>query len=82
MPKWSKEQLELAVAKVKAKQLSMRKAAETYGVPVSTLHSHVHSIPEKVGAVLTRQEEKEIVYTCQVIALWLFFNKIAGIFKK
>ena len=59
-----KEQLELAVAKVKAKQLSMRKAAETYGVPVSTLHSHVHSIPEKVGAgrptVLTHQEEKEI----------------------
>ena len=77
MPKWSKEQLELAVAKVKAKQLSMRKAAETYGVPVSTLHSHVHSIPEKVGAgrptVLTHQEEKEIVYTCQVKSIMVIF---------
>ena len=77
MPKWSKEQLELAVAKVKAKQLSMRKAAETYGVPVSTLHSHVHSIPEEVGAgrptVLTHQEEKEIVYTCQVKSIMVIF---------
>ena len=33
-PKWSKEQLELAVVKVKAKQLSMRRAAEMYSVPV------------------------------------------------
>ena len=51
----------------------MRKAAGMYGVPVSTLHSHMHGIPEKVVAgrltVLTHQEKKEIVYTCQVITL-------------
>ena len=70
MPKWTKEELDAAVGKVKRKELSLRKAANKYGIPVGTLHSHVHGIPAKVGAgkptILTHREEEEIVYTCQV----------------
>ena len=70
MPKWTKEQLQEAVQTVKVKQLSINKAAQMFGIPVSTLHSHVHGGPSKVGAgrptTLTYEEEREIVYTCQV----------------
>ena len=34
MPKWLKEQFEVVVAKLKAKQLPMRKAAGMYSVHV------------------------------------------------
>jgi len=73
MPQWTKEQLQEAIHKVKAKQLSLNKAAQMFGIPVSTLHSHLHEGPSKVGAgrptTLTYEEEREIVYICQVRVL-------------
>ena len=73
MPQWTKEQLQEAIQKVKAKQLSINKAAQMFGIPVSTLHSHLHGGPSKVGAgrptTLTHEEEREIVYICQVRVL-------------
>ena len=70
MPKWTEDELAVAVSKVNSKQLSLRKAAIKYDIPYATLRSHVRDIPAKVGAgrptVLTHQEEEEIVYTCQV----------------
>ena len=66
MPQWTKEQLQEAIQKVKAKQLSLNKAAQIFGIPVST----VHGGPSKVGAgrstTLIYEEEREIVYICQV----------------
>ena len=62
--KWSRDQLEEAVKMVKSKKMSQNRAANVYGIPVSTLHSHVRHIPGKVGAgrptVLTYEEEREI----------------------
>ena len=49
MPMWTKVQLKEAVQKVKARQMSMNKAARVYGIPVSILHSHVHAGPEAGG---------------------------------
>lgn len=73
--KWDKEQLDLALHKVKTKQLSQNQAAKLYGIPVSTLHSHIHGVPSRVGAgrptILTYDEEKEIVYSCQVCIISL-----------
>ena len=63
-----------AVAKVRAKELSMNRATKLYGIPVATLHRHVHHtacIPMRPGrpTTLTYTEEREIAYECQV------FNK-------
>ena len=73
MPKWTKRDLDLAVHKVKSKQMSFNKAAKVFEIPLSTLHSHVmlHAVTTRVLAgrptVLTYHEEQEIVYCCQVI---------------
>ena len=70
MPRWTEKQLKLAIAKVKSKEMSQNQAARVYGIPVSTLHNHVHAPHSKVGAgrptILTYEEEKEIAYICQV----------------
>ena len=58
---------------VRMKQMSLNKASKVYGIPVVTLHRHIHGGASKVGAgrptILTYEEEKEIVYTCQVITI-------------
>ena len=68
--KWSKESLAVAIQKVKSGELSQNRAAKLYGIPVTTLHDHVHGLASKVGAgrptILTYEEEREIVYSCQV----------------
>ena len=61
--------MDQAVKKVQKKELSLHKAAKLYGILASTLHRHVHGSPQlRVGrpTILTYNEEKEIVYACQV----------------
>lgn len=68
--KWTKESLDVALQRVKSGELSQNRAAILYGIPLTTLHDHVHGNVSKVGAgrptVLTYEEEREIVYSCQV----------------
>ena len=70
--KWNDEQLHEAVQKVKSHELSLRAAALSYGIPKSTLSDHVKGVSSKryggCSTVLTREEEQEIVLTCQVLA--------------
>lgn len=70
--KWTTEQLEEAVAKVREKTLSVRAAAATYGIPRSTLSEHIRGVRSKRygggSTVLSKEEEREIVLTCQVLA--------------
>ena len=46
MPKYSKDQLEQAVAQVKAGDLSLGKTSKEFGIPKMTLSDHVNG---KVG---------------------------------
>lgn len=68
--KWTKDQLDLAIQQVRSMKMSLNRASKVYGIPVSSLHRHFHGGATKVGAgrptVLTYNEEKEIVYICQV----------------
>ena len=72
--RWTKESLTAAVEKVKSGELSQNKAAKLYGIPITTLHDHMHGLASKVGAgrptTLTYEEEKEIVYSCQVLQVY------------
>ena len=65
--KWTDEQLDEAIAKVRGNELSVRAAATTYGIPKSTLSDHVHGVSSKRygggSTVLTLDEEREIVIT-------------------
>lgn len=69
---WSTAQLNVAVHRVKAKDLSLRQAAILYGIPRSTLSDHVTGKSTKryggVSKALSSTEENEIVITCQVLA--------------
>ena len=73
MPKWKQEQLEAALNEIesgKGKE-SIYKLAKKYGIPSSTLYDHARKKVSKSGAgrptVLTRAEEEELVYCCQVL---------------
>ena len=70
--KWTHHQLFEAVEKVRKKELSLRSAAATYGIPRSTLSDHLRGVSSKryggCSTVLTREEEREIVVTCQVLS--------------
>ena len=70
--KWSNKQLLRAVEKVQSKELTLRAAAATYGIPRSTLSEHVRGVRRKRygggSTILTRCEEREIVLTCQILA--------------
>ena len=61
-----------AVEKVKEKELTLRAAAITYGIPRSTLSEHMRGVRKKRygggSTILTRDEEHEIVLTCQILA--------------
>ena len=52
--------------------LSLRAAAQTYGIPRSTLSEHLRGVRSKRygggSTVLTHDEEREIVVTCQVLS--------------
>ena len=65
-----KLQLETAVRKVKQREMSWNKAAKVYNIPTTTLTQTRARNHNKVGAgrltILTYEEEKEIVYTCQL----------------
>ena len=73
MPKWEKEQPEKALEEIKSRKgkSSIHAAAQKYGIPVTTLHNHLRKTTTTVGAgrptVLTSEEEREIVYCCQVL---------------
>ena len=66
------ERLEAATEAVKSKQLSLRVAEEQYQVPKSTIHDQVKGKSVRVGAgrppVLTYEEEKSIVRSCEILA--------------
>lgn len=70
--KWTTEQLHEAIEKVRKKELTLRAAAVTYGIPRSTLSDHLCGVSSKRygggSTVLTRNEEREIVVTCQILA--------------
>ncbi len=61
-----------AKAAVETKQLSQRVAEERVDVPKSTIHDHVFGKFTKAGAdrppILTAEEEKSIVRSCQELA--------------
>ncbi len=61
-----------AKAAVETRQLSLRVAEERYDVPKSTIHDHVSGKCTKAGAgrppILTTEEEKSIVRSCQELA--------------
>ena len=66
-----KESLQAALHEIQQRQgVSVRSVAKKYGVPPSTLYRHVQA-ESNVGSgrptVLTPAEEKEIVYSCQVL---------------
>ena len=68
-----KENLKAALKEVekKAADVSVRSIAKKYGVPSSTLHHHLLKKDTQIGAgrptILTPEEEREIVYSCQVL---------------
>ena len=55
----------------KAADVSVRSIAKKYGVPSSALHDHLLKKDTWVGAgrptILTSEEERVIVYSCQVL---------------
>ena len=70
--KWTPELLQEAVEKVRSKTLSVRAATLMYGIPRSTLSEHVRGVRSKRygggSTVLSKEEEREVVITCQVLA--------------
>ena len=70
--KWTDEQLREGLGKIKTGELSLRAAAVTYHIPKSTLSDHLRGTSSKRygggSTVLSMEEEREIVLTCQVLA--------------
>jgi transposase len=70
-----KESLQLALAALESGKgkLSIRAASKQFGVPYSTLQDHTSKRYTNIGSghptILTADEEKEIVYSCQVSLL-------------
>ena len=60
-----------ALEKVQGKELTLRAAAATYGIPRSTFSEHVNRVRRKRyggdSTILTHCEEREIVLTCQIL---------------
>ena len=69
--KYTSEQLLAAIRSIKEHGMKVAVAAEKYHVPLSTLYDHIKERVIKIGAgaptVLTKEEEKEIVITLQVL---------------
>ena len=69
---WTDDQLKKAMKKVRDKEMSLRAAANTYGIPRSTLSDHTTGVSSKRygggATILSPAEEQEIVITCQVLA--------------
>ena len=72
MPKWLTEQLHAALQEFEDNtKVSLRSVAKKYRIPPTTLHDHVQKTvsehrPGK-PTILTEDEEREIVYCCQVL---------------
>ena len=70
--KWTDTHLHEALGKIRAGELSLRATAVTYKIPKGTLSDHVRGTSSKHygggPTVLTVDEEREIVITCQVLA--------------
>ena len=47
---YTEEQVALAVAKVKSGEFSLNKTAQSFSIPVATLHRRVHGIGETIGS--------------------------------
>ena len=63
---WSNESMEMAIDSVKRQELSVRRAAEVYSIPKSTLHDRisgkvVHGVCSGPEPYLTATEENELV---------------------
>ena len=73
MPKWTMEQLQAALEEVRSSKgkASIHGTAKRYGIPPTTLYDHLKHTASKIGAgkptILTHDEEKEIIYCCQVL---------------
>lgn len=69
--KWTGKQLELALEAVKKGEMKPHRAALKFGVPSSTLYDHLKGRSQKRyggrPTVLSTQEEKEIVVSCEVL---------------
>ena len=69
---WTDGQLEEARKKVRDKEMSLRAAAETYGIPCSTLSDHLRGGSSKryggCATILSPAKVHEIVVMCQVLA--------------
>ena len=66
-----REKLQAALQEIRKKKgVSVRSLARKYGIPPSTLHRHAR-MESRIGAgrptILTPEEEKEVVYSCQVL---------------
>ena len=64
--KWSDEAMQKAITAVEHEGISLRRAAEMYGIPRSTLHDHVtgqveHGALPGPSPYLSREEEEELV---------------------
>ena len=75
--KWTVEDMSLAVQAVKENRMSVRGASKHYHIPKETLRRRIigtTTVDGKAGhpTVLTKEEEKEIVETCQMFAEWGF----------
>ena len=75
--KWRGEDMKLAVEAVRTRHMSLYGAARHFSVPFETLRKRAHGIvaeDAKPGhpTVLTKDEEMEIVETCQIFAEWGF----------
>ena len=75
--KWKEDDMMAAVEAVKVAQMTVCGAAKHFNVPRETLRSRVIgkiSLGAKVGrpTTLSKDEEAEIVETCQIFAEWGF----------
>ena len=75
--KWKDDDMKLATESVNNTQMTVSGAAKHFGVPRETLRRRVMgrvSMNARAGrpTTLTKQEEVEIVETCQVFAEWGF----------
>ena len=68
---YTSDDINVAVAEVKSAKGSVRSVAAKYKIPYTTLSDHVKGKYDRIGSgrptALTYDEEKEIVYCCQVL---------------
>ena len=73
---YTEEQVALAVAKVKSGEFSLNKTAQSFSIPIATLHRRVHGIGETIGSGsntrLSQQLESILVDILTKLSDWGF----------